>query len=94
MTKHEPIDRTITTTLDAATAERIIESAQAQNLSVADYTALALQYLFEQPEGFQRTAAFDAFVQVGLDQADVGELIPHSAVMTDLDAMIAHHRAR
>ena len=37
---------------------------------------------------------FRRFVQVGIDAADRGELIPHEEVKAKLDEMIARHRAR
>ncbi|MBP6818550.1 MAG: ribbon-helix-helix protein, CopG family [Ferrovibrio sp.] len=43
-------------------------------------------------EALQSYASYDAWiraqVQIGLDQADAGELIPHEEVMAEMDAII------
>ena len=37
-------------------------------------------------------ADFRAFVQVGIDAADSGDLVPHEVVIAELDAMIERRR--
>lgn len=39
-------------------------------------------------------AEFDAFVQEGIDAIERGDIVPHDAVMADLEARIAELQAR
>jgi predicted transcriptional regulator len=80
--------RRITTALDAETIALVEEVARKRGLSSDAYAAEAIRRVVESD------ADFDAFVQVGLNEAARGEVVPHEEVMAELDAMIAKHRAR
>lgn len=62
--------------------------AQRRGISSRAYAAEAIRRAAESDDDF------DAFVQVGLDAIERGEVIPHEQVMAELDQMIAAHRAR
>lgn len=79
---------TLIADLDAATMTLVEEAARARGITREAFAAEAIQRVAESD------ADFRAFIQVGIDQADRGELIPHEEVMAELDAMIARHRAR
>jgi predicted transcriptional regulator len=74
------LDESLRTTLDALAAER--------GLSSEEYAAEAIRRAVETDQDFR------AFIQVGIDAADCGDLIPHEQVMAELDTMIAEHRAQ
>ena len=57
-------------------------------MTEADYAAEAIRRVAESE------ADHAAFLQVGIDAADRGELIDHAMVMAELDGMIARHRSR
>lgn len=78
----------ITARLDPDTMALVDRLAAAKGRSRADFAAEAIRRVAESE------ADFMAFLQVGIDQADRGELIPHETVMAELDAMIAKHEAR
>jgi predicted transcriptional regulator len=78
----------ITARLDAETLALLDKVAKAQGRSRAWFAAQAIQEVTE------READYLAFIQVGIDEADRGEMIPHEEVMAKLDSMIAKHRAR
>ena len=78
----------ITAELDAATLKLVEDLARGRGITGAAFAAEAIRRVAEY-EADER-----AFVQVGIDQADRGETIPHEQVMAELDAMIAQHRAR
>jgi predicted transcriptional regulator len=78
----------ITASLDAATVALVDRLAKARGMSGADYAAEAIRRVAE------TEADYAAFLQVGIDQLDRGEGIPHEQVMADLDAMIAQRRAQ
>ena len=78
----------ITASVDEATLALVDKVANAQGRSRADFAAEAIRRVAESE------ADFLAFVQVGIDAADRGDLIPHEEVMAELDAMIARHRER
>lgn len=78
----------ITTHVDADTLAIVEQLAAAQGCSVADFAAEAIQRVAESE------ADFRAFIQVGIDAADRGELIPHEQVMAELEARIEKHRDR
>jgi len=78
----------ITAPIDAETLALVEQLAEAQGRSVEDYVAEAVQRVAESE------ADFRAFVQVGIDAADRGELIPHEEVMAELEARMEKHRDR
>jgi predicted transcriptional regulator len=74
--------------LDADTKALVDRLASARGISGTDYVSEAVRRVAE------TEADFDAFIQVGIDQADRGELIAHEDVMAMLDGMIEKHRGR
>jgi predicted transcriptional regulator len=78
----------ITATLDAETLAMVDRVSQVRGLSAADFAAEAIRRVAESETDFQ------AFVQVGVDAADRGDLIPHEQVMAELEAMIRKHQDR
>ena len=78
----------ITTRLDQQTLDLVDKVAGAQGRSRSWFAARAIR------EAAEREAEFMAFVQVGVDAADRGDLIPHDEVMAEMRQMIARHRAR
>ncbi len=78
----------ITAPINAETLALVEQLAEARGRSVEDYVAEAVQRVAESE------ADFRAFVQVGIDEADRGELIPHEEVMAELEARMEKHRAR
>lgn len=78
----------ITARLDPHTLDLVDRLAAAKGRSRADFAAEAIRRVAESE------ADFMAFLKVGIDAADRGELIPHETVMAELDAMIAKHEAR
>lgn len=81
-------EATITAAVDAETFALVDRLASAKGVSGAEYAAEAIRRVAESDEDFQ------AFIQVGIDSADRGELISHEDMMAELDAMIEKHRAR
>ena len=78
----------VTARLDPATLDLVDKIAAVQGRSRSGFAAEAIRRVAESE------ADFMAFVQVGIDAADRGELIPHDQVMAELDEMIAKHRDR
>jgi predicted transcriptional regulator len=78
----------VTARLDQETLHLVDKVAAAQGRTRADFAAEAIRRVAESE------ADFMAFVQVGIDAADRGELVPHSAVMAELEQMIEKHQAR
>ena len=78
----------ITARLDPETLALVDRVAKAQGRSRSWFAAQAIKRAAE------AEAEYQAFVQVGIDAADRGELVPHEEVMAELDEMIARHRAR
>ena len=78
----------ITARLDPETLELVDKVAKSHGRSRAWFAAHAIQRVAESE------ADFLAFVQVGIDAADRGELISHEDVTAELDAMLEKHRAR
>lgn len=78
----------ITASVDPDTLALVDRLALARGISAPEYAAEAIRRVAE------TEADFDAFIKVGIDAADRGELVDHDAVMKDLDAMIAKHRTR
>ena len=80
--------RAISAALDADTIALVDELAAARGISRDAFAAEAIRRVAESE------ADFRAFIQAGIDDADRGNVVPHDAVMAELDAMIAKHRAR
>lgn len=78
----------VTLRLDDETIAQMDKLAKAQGRSRAWYAAQAVRRVVDSE------ADFAAFIQVGIDAADRGDVIPHEEVMAELDQMIAKHRAR
>jgi predicted transcriptional regulator len=78
----------ITTRVDEETLARVDQVAKATGRSRAWFAEKAIR------EAAEREADFLAFVQVGIDAADRGDLIPHEQVVAEIEQMIARHRAR
>jgi predicted transcriptional regulator len=74
--------------LDAETMALVERLAAARGMTDADFASEAIRRVAESE------ADFDAFIQVGIDQADRGEVVDHTEVMAMLDQMIEKHRAR
>ncbi len=80
--------QSVTAELDAETSALVDQMAASLGISPAAYAADAIR------RAVAREAAFVASAQVGIDELDRGEAIPHAVVMRDLDAMIARYEAR
>jgi len=78
----------ITARLDPETMALVDKVAKSHGRSRAWFAAHAIQRVVESE------ADFMGFIQVGIDAADRGELIPHEEVIAELDAMIKKHRER
>lgn len=78
----------ITAAIDAETLALVERLASARGSSVEAFAAEAIQRAAESE------ADYRAFLQLGIDAADRGELIPQAQVLAELDAMIAQHEAR
>ncbi|WP_201781353.1 CopG family ribbon-helix-helix protein [Sphingomonas sp. Leaf357] len=83
-----PILSTITTEVDAQTFTLVERLAEKRGINNAEFAAEAIRRVAESD------ADFEAFIQVGIDAADRGDVVPHEQVMAKLDGMIAEHRAR
>ncbi len=84
-----PMDlRPISTAIDAATDDAITRFAAERGITRDQFAADALRRAVRADEELA------AFVQVGIDAADRGELIPHDVVFAELDAMIERQRRR
>ena len=84
MTEHHAI----TAQVDDATFAIVERLAQIRGVSGADFAAEAIRRVAESEEDYR------AFIQVGVDALDRGDIVPHAQVMAELDAMIEQHRAR
>ncbi len=82
------VSRSVTAELDAETGALLDRMAESLGISPAAYAAGAIRRVVESE------AELAAFAQVGIDELDRGEFIPHDVVMAELDAMIAKHEAR
>jgi predicted transcriptional regulator len=80
--------RPITTAIDAVTDDAISRLAAARGISRDEFAADALRRAVRADEELA------AFVQVGIDAAEQGDVIPHAVVMAELDAMIERHRSK
>jgi len=80
--------KVITARIDEETFTLVDSIAKAQDRSRASFVARAVK------QAAEAEAEFMAFVQVGIDAADRGELIPHELVEAEIDEIIAQNRAR
>ncbi|MEP9401442.1 CopG family transcriptional regulator [Sphingomonas sp. VNH70] len=80
--------RPISTAIDAATDDAITRFAAERGISRDEFAADALRRAVREGEELA------AFVQIGIDAADRGDVVPHAVVMAELDAMIERQRAR
>lgn len=78
----------ITTRLDPETFDLVDRLAAAQGRSRADFAAEAIRRIAESE------ADFMAFVQMGIDAIDRGDVVSHEEVMAGLAERIEAHRAR
>jgi predicted transcriptional regulator len=78
----------ISARVDAETLALVDRVTKASGRSRAWFAAQAIRKAAEQE------AEFQAFVQVGIDAADRGELVPHEEVMAELGEMIAELEAK
>ena len=82
------VSSVITTRLDPETLALVDRVSKAQGRSRSWFAAQAIKRAAE------AEAEYQAFIQVGIDAADRGELVPHDEVEKIIDEMIARHRAR
>jgi predicted transcriptional regulator len=78
----------ITAQIDGETMALIEQLARARGGSVQDFAAEAIQRVAESETDLR------AFIQVGIDAADRGALVPHEQVMAELEARMEKHRNR
>jgi len=88
MNRPVTLQETVTASVDAETLAIVDQLARERGITVAEYAAEAVCRVAESE------ADFRAISQVGIDAVDRGDVIPHEAVMAELDAMIEKHRAR
>ena len=78
----------ITAQIDSETMAIVDSLAAAKGITGAQFAAEAIRRVAESE------ADYRAFLQVGIDAADRGDVVPHEDVMAELDCMIEQHRAR
>lgn len=78
----------ITAELDLETMAIVDSLAAARGITGAQFAAEAIRRVAESDADYQ------AFVQVGIDAVDRGDVVPHDQVMVELDRMIDRHRSR
>jgi predicted transcriptional regulator len=78
----------ITAQIDSETMAIVDSLAAAKGITGAQFAAEAIRRVAESE------ADYRAFLQVGIDAADRGDVVPHEDVMAELDRMIEQHRAR
>lgn len=79
---------TLATEVDAETRVMLDRIAAERGITSSAYAAEAIRRVVESDDDFR------AFLQVGIDAADRGDVVSHEEVMAELDAMIARHRTR
>lgn len=85
---NEPAKIRIEAEIDAETYDVLHGLAEAAGQSDAVFIADTIRR-FAREE-----AEWAAFIQEGIDAANRGDVVPHEAVMAELDALIAKHQAR
>ncbi len=78
----------ITAEIDSETMAIVDSLAAAKGMTGAQFAAEAIRRVAESE------ADYRAFIQVGIDAADRGDVVSHEDVMAELDLMIERHRAR
>lgn len=78
----------ITTRLDPETLALVDRLSKAQGRSRSWFAAQAIKRAAE------AEAEYQAFIQVGVDAADRGDVVPHEEVMAMLDGWIADLKAK
>ena len=78
----------ITAELDTDTMAIVDSLAASKGITGAEFAAEAIRRVAESE------ADYHAFIQVGIDAADRGDVVPHEQVMAELDQMIERHQSR
>jgi predicted transcriptional regulator len=78
----------ITAELDTDTMAIVDSLAASKGITGAEFAAEAIRRVAESE------ADYRAFIQVGIDAADRGDVVSHEVVMAELDQMIERHRSR
>ncbi|WP_380783744.1 CopG family ribbon-helix-helix protein [Sphingomonas sp. R86520] len=78
----------ITAELDTDTMAIVDSLAASKGITGAEFAAEAIRRVAESE------ADYRAFIQVGIDAADRGDVVPHEQVMAELDRMIERHQSR
>ena len=78
----------ITAELDTDTMAIVDSLAASKGITGAEFAAEAIRRVAE------GEADYHAFIQVGIDAADGGDVVPHEVVMAELDQMIERHKSR
>ena len=78
----------ITAELDTDTMAIVDSLAASKGITGAEFAAEAIRRVAESE------ADYRAFIQVGIDAADRGDVVPHEQVMAELDQMIERHQSR
>jgi predicted transcriptional regulator len=78
----------ITAELDTDTKAIVDSLAASKGITGAEFAAEAIRRVAESE------ADYRAFIQVGIDAADRGDVVSHEVVMAELDQMIERHRSR
>jgi predicted transcriptional regulator len=81
-------ETSITARVSEETLGLVDRLALARGLSREAYAAEAIRQVCAEE------AELLAFIQVGIDAADRGDVVAHEDVMAELDAMIEKHRSR
>jgi predicted transcriptional regulator len=79
---------TITAQVDDMTFAIVERLAKIRGLSGEEFAAEAIRRVAESEEDYR------AFIQVGIDAVERGDVVPQEQVVAELDTMIEHHRAR
>lgn len=78
----------ITASIDPETSALVDQAAEQRGITAAEYVAESIRRVAESD------ADYRAFIQVGIDAVERGDVVPHEEVMAELDEIIARHRAR
>jgi predicted transcriptional regulator len=78
----------ITAELDTDTIAIVDSLAASKGITGAEFAAEAIRRVAESE------ADYHAFIQVGIEAADRGDVVPHKVVMAELDQMIERHKLR
>ena len=78
----------ITAQIDSETMAIVDSLAASKGMTGSQFAAEAIRRVAESE------ADYRAFIQVGIDAADRGDVVSHEVVMAELDQMIERHRSR